>query len=239
MKSGRFFLLALLFGLMAAGSAYYMLEHLKTKYTPADLVSVVQATREIAEGTVITNEMVELGEVPANFVHQLAAQKMDEVVGSTVISNISAGEIILYPRLMEKSGDNRLSYKVPSGKRAVSVAVNAVSGISGHLKSGDHIDVVAVVEVPGATDADPKKVYSLLALQDIQILAIGAEGQEVSAKTDKTTVTLAVNAREGQLLTLIDEEGKIRLALRRTGDTTRQPLPPLKVQDLLVGTLGG
>ena len=66
-----------------------------------------------------------------------------------VISKISKGEQILSSRVLgDSTGQGRMSYTVPSGKRAISVSVNEVSGVSGFIRPSDRIDVVATVNIP-------------------------------------------------------------------------------------------
>ena len=68
-----------------------------------------------------------------------------------------------------------MAYKVPLNKRAVAVAVNEVSAVSFNIQPGDHVDVMATVDIDDAAAGNP--AAAVLILQDIEVLSVGAKGR--------------------------------------------------------------
>jgi pilus assembly protein CpaB len=110
--------------------------------------------------------------------------------------------------------------------RAVTVAVDPVSGVGGYLKPGDHVDVVATFRTFGID----REAVARTVLQDVQLLALGSQiekerlrkdGAKPSFSSGKDTATLLVTPAEAERLALAEAEGKLRLALRSAGDIAR------------------
>ena len=101
----------------------------------------------------------------------------------------------------------------------MTVGVNEVTGVAGFIKAGDYVDVV--VNFDSAMVGD---YASQVVMQNILVLAANHETEistgDVTVKESVKdankmgTVTMAVTADEAAKLTLADERGKIRLALR-------------------------
>ncbi|MEQ8175155.1 MAG: Flp pilus assembly protein CpaB [Syntrophomonadaceae bacterium] len=223
----KYWLIAVVFGLLVAALFYRYLNDMKTAYTPKDLVTVVKARENIPKDTVINANSLVVEEIPAQYVHPDAVRDKTAVVGKVTTSNIAAGEQILNQKMLGASDEEkRLAYAIPQNKRAMSVAIDSVSGVSGNVQRGDMVDVVAVVEVKATGEADPIP-YSILVVQNVMVLSIGqntATNVEKKAQ-DSTTVTLAVSVEEAQRLALATEKGAIRLLLRSPVDkaTTTSP----------------
>ncbi|ADI02674.1 Flp pilus assembly protein CpaB [Syntrophothermus lipocalidus] len=238
--SKKYWILAILFGLAATVLAYRYIAGVKARYEPKNLVQVVVAATDIPKNSVITREKVKLELVPAQFAHPAAVRDLDEVVGRVAASYIVAGEEILSAKIIsDAEKTNKLAYAVPMGKRAVSVPVNAVSGVSGLVRPGDRVDVIATVEL--ASGQENVAVTSFI-LQDVEVLAVDQNLDETkpvpAAKEEAapaTTVTLAVTPEEARPLVLASEQGSIRLALRAPADHDRVMLPPVRLVDIVGG----
>jgi pilus assembly protein CpaB len=115
-----------------------------------------------------------------------------------------------------------MAYAVRPPRRAVTVALDPVIGVAGFPKPGNHVDVLA-------TFTTDRGMVTRTVLQDVEILALGAEIQPVSkdpnAKdqaeaSQQPTATLAVLPGEAERLILAEARGKLRLALRSVEDDT-------------------
>lgn len=235
----RYWVLALLFGVAAAVLVYRYTEDVKERYEPKNLVDVVVAAANIPKNSIILREQLKLERIPAQYAHPLAIRDIKEVVGQTAVADISQGEQVLSNRLVSgRAKRDKLAYIVPQGKRAVSVAVNPVSGVSGLIRPGDRVDVLATLEVPSGQE---QVTMTAFALQDVEVLAVDqslSETKPTSGKEETVqtkTVTLAVSPEEARRLVLASERGSIRLALRSPADRERISLPPLRVVDIVGG----
>ncbi|MCR4427582.1 MAG: Flp pilus assembly protein CpaB, partial [Firmicutes bacterium] len=151
---------------------------------------------------------------------------------------IASGQEILVKSLVgEEKRLTRLAYAVPVGKRAVSVQVDDVSGVSGMLRPGDRVDVLGTFDVPGG--AGQPFSGTTIFLQNIEVLAVGqslsdaapAEGGGAGGKYG--TVTLAVTPADARPLTLVSERARIRLALRSPVDEGRAVVSPFEMRMLI------
>ena len=113
--------------------------------------------------------------------------------------------------------------------RAVSLPVDASSGVAGLLKPGDLVDVMATVE-----EAGQPRTFALM--QAAPVLAVGrsfsASGgaQEtggIAGAGAADTVTLAGSPYEAEQLSHLEQVGRLKLVLRSAGDRERVALPAI------------
>ena len=199
--------------LLALGSTFLAARFLNNK--PAadprgQLMEVVVATQTIPQRTRITQEMVSSQKVPTSYIHSDALRSLKLAVGRVTQAEIMAGEQVLIGRLVEKGKEPSLSYAIPPGMRAITVAANEVIGVAGFILPGDRIDVLATFPGEKAGEETTTTV-----LESVEVLAISQDREEGEKKAKvATTVTLAVDAHGAAKLTLAEEMGKLRLALR-------------------------
>ncbi len=242
--SKKYWILALLLALTAAIVFYQFLMELQRRYEPRDLQSVMVATRDIEQNALIGPGDVEVARIPSQYVHGDAVRNKKNVVGKVAINKIAGGEQVLSSRLLGDSrNQGRMAYTVPAGKRAISIAVNEVTGVSGFIQPSDRIDVVVTANIPvsGAGGQEVVRPYTVLALQDLEVLAVGRsfratpvseEGAE-KKPVESSTLTLAVDPQQALVLTMAAERGDIRLMLRPPGETATPAIPPMDLPKLV------
>ncbi|NLW45462.1 MAG: Flp pilus assembly protein CpaB [Syntrophomonadaceae bacterium] len=235
----KYWILSLVFALAAAALFYQFIIGVQKRYEPEGMQQVMVATRDIEQNSLIGPGDVETTRIPSQYVHPRAVRDKKDVVGKVAISSIAGGEQILSTRLLGESGNQgRMSYTVPPGKRAISIAVDEVTGVSGFIKPSDRVDVVVTANIPtGPAGQETLKTYTVLALQDLEVLAVGKSlpvsvGNE--EKADGNTLTLAVEPQQALILTLAAERGDIRLMLRPPGEQEKPAVPPVDLPRLLV-----
>ncbi len=235
--------IALILAAVAAGMVYLYLQQLQVGVAGADKGPVVIASSDIPEKTRITRSMVKQVEMPVDYIHPRAARNLNDVVGAIASQPLVAGEQIILNRVVKgKETEAGLSYLVPQGKRAVTIAVDEVSAVGWNVRPGDHVDIIGTIEVPmpvrGSSGERETRVITVVALQDVEVLAVGTDteivkdqGKEKEIKTK--TVTLAVTLDEAKPLVLADEEGKIRMALRSPLERGKVFSSPFELEDFL------
>jgi pilus assembly protein CpaB len=110
---------------------------------------VLVATQNIAAASVLTDDMVELREVPADFVNPHALTNPDRAVGRYAAVAFVQGEQILGTRVSEmpiQTGET-FARNVPVGLRAISIAYDEVIGPGALVQPGDFVDVIAYFEL--------------------------------------------------------------------------------------------
>jgi len=250
-------ILALITGLVAAIVVFVALsqgggggDNAKPGSAVTTTSAVVVAKSDIAAGTEITADMVEVIEVPDSLLVRDAFTSTQLVVGEAARYPIAAGEQVTRARVGANAEGDGLAFVVPAGMRAIAVSVDEITGVGGLILPGDRADVIAVISDQAGAD-NPDRVVTVL--QDVEVLAVAQSAQEpvpaadeeaaAQAETDGAsttsgqlpedaepqpsarTVTLALTPEQVQLLALVQEEGSIYLSLRRFGDKAQPQLP--------------
>lgn len=199
---------------------------------------VLIATRDIPVGAAIEKDMVDSKIVPNQYIQPQAVGALDRVQGMVAVSAIAKDEQITLPKLKypqeERRGSSLLN--VPPGKRAIAISVDNIASLVGMIRPNDHVDVIAMVPVPG-TAPDGTQITQLVALplfQDVLVLAVGDqtadEGGRYSKRAEKQEgsplITLALGAQEANIIAFVHEQSKIRLTLRSPADSKIEKVAP-------------
>ena len=140
-----------------------------------------------------------------------------------------------------------LAFRTPPGKRAYTILIDSLSAVGGLINPGDFVDIIAHLEVPseeepvepgrgirGAVDQE-KPTLSTMVFQNVQILAVdqslqGPAGPQARrgaapAQARALNVTVALAPDEATLLSFIERNGQMKLALRAPSDTKTVAIP--------------
>lgn len=218
-------------------------------------VTVVVARQDILENVQINEDMVQEETVPKKFVQPGAITKLVLATGQVTVAPIRKGEQVTNTKLVSFGRESGLAVKIPQGKRAVSIAVDDVSGVAGLIKPNNFIDVLATFDFGNETNA---KTYTFTILEGILVLAVaddlgagimentaakkGEKGllgaASLSALGDgmkKKAVTLALIPSDAQKLVLAQETGAITLSLRPQWEKDE----PLNLEPATPGSVTG
>lgn len=231
----RIYIIAIIASILAGISLFNYLLMVK-KEARVDFEDVVIATADIEERSVITAEMVTTKQVPKDGIHPQAAISVNQAVGMISPEKIYKDEQILLPKLKkigEKTG-GQLSYNVPENMRAITVAVDEISGISGFINTGDHVDILGVIT---AKNGQENQQTSTMFLQNILVLAVGKSLNSTSAEASKdkdskdaksayTSVTLLTTPNDAVRLNLLTTTGAMRIILRGPTDQATTSVEP-------------
>ncbi len=230
--------IAIIFGLAAGYSALRFLNSRPEVVQPAtgdgETVPVVLAARDLTLGTVLAQEDLQLIEWPATALPVGYASTPEELVGQSLISDVSTNEAILRSKLAQ-DGLRGIIPLIPEGMRAMSIAVDQIVGVAGFVTPQTRVDVILIMEPQGSQDA-----VSKIILQNILALAAGEEIRETEDGTPVTVpvVTVAVTPEEAEKLALASNEGVIRLALRHALDLQAVETQGERASRLFSGTPG-
>jgi pilus assembly protein CpaB len=198
---------------LAAGVAYlgnaWLERRLDAPQEPVDTVAVVAAAKDIPVDTPIDQTFLRLLQVPRPLLPAGAVTDPNELLGKVLKERVYAGEMILERRLLGDAGANVLSAVLEPGKRAITVRVNDVSGVSGFLLPGSHVDVISMRRGSKARTV----------LQNIKILAVGQTLQAAGeGAMPAKAVTLEVDPAQAEVLAEATDRGSVQLTLRHRSD---------------------
>jgi pilus assembly protein CpaB len=156
------------------------------------------------------------------------------VVGEAPAVALGRGELLLSKHF---EPDGAIGRMLEAGERAVAVKIDGVTGLGGFVRPGDRVDVLFFLRRDGR---EVVETQARTLLTDVRILAFG---KEVEARGDSRpvldarTAVLAVKEADAPLLLLGDTAGKLRLALRHTGEPShaaaQRPVPTATLADLV------
>ncbi len=147
---------------------------------------------------------------------------MEDFLGSVVRLRIAEGEPISAGRVVRPGERGFMAAVLNRGMRAVTVKINAASGVAGFAFPGDRVDVVLshkvdfiVPSIDGEDATTQEHVAGETVLQNVRVLAIDQDtdksGEEpVVAKT----ATLEVTPAQAEMVAIAAELGTLSLALR-------------------------
>jgi pilus assembly protein CpaB len=236
----RIFLLSLLLALIATVIfSLYVRPTQQTAGGSLEMVEMVVAKNDIKQDTTITTDMLVTKSFPKSSLPNGVELEADQVVGKIAMERIVAGEPIASSRLVDANSDSAaLVYKIPEGKRAISVAYNEVMGVAGFVSPGDYVDVISVLTLKPKGEDEEIDAARIL-LQNMLVLAVGGMKTE-GTKSDTVdnaplnTITLAAAPQEAEILTFSEEKGKIRLILRGAKDNDPVNTPGVDENNMLI-----
>lgn len=227
-KSKTWFAVTLLLAILTGLLVYRYLSSLNESPVEEMIAQVVARSR-IAAGTKISKDMLGTVEVPVKYAHPSAVSVPESVTGRFALSDIYPGEVVHTGRVAAENTVTEVTYRTPEGLRAVTVPVNALSGVAGLLQPGHRVDVlVAFTEDDPVADA---KVVTVV--QNALVLAVGQDLLGSGEPQSVDNVTLALTPAEVQLVALGEFIGNLKLSARPAGDTGKPDLSHMTVERML------
>ncbi|MDB4910059.1 MAG: cpaB [Gemmatimonadetes bacterium] len=210
------FYIAVLVAAVATYGVYRALEASKENNRVVT-AQVVVASQDIPEGHVIDKIALTTGQWPVQTLPAGAFSSVDSVVGRVTRVPVFQGEPIVPGRLAPAGTTGGLEIKIAPGKRAMSVKINDVAGISGLIQPNSRVDVLVNIR----DDRSEKELQvAKLFMENMRVLSVGQQvtrgddGKPINA----TTATLEVTPDEAERLAIAMGQGSIALVLRGYGD---------------------
>ena len=206
---------------------FYQITERRPAQAAVDTKLLVVAKADLPMGAVITENDLRVIDFPENAYPRDGYQEIAEVVDRSVTQQILSNEAITASRVTEKGAGFGLAPLIPDGYRAVAIAVNQVSGVSGFLMPGSKVDVLLSAIPRGGEER-----LTTTVLENISVLSTGQKQQPDANGQPQNVpvVNLLLTPEDSELLTLATQEGKIQLTLRNPLDkstyVTAAPPPP-------------
>ncbi|MCX8007232.1 MAG: Flp pilus assembly protein CpaB [Coriobacteriia bacterium] len=188
------------------------------------LVAVKAAARGASAEELVRSKAIETRAVPRQYVAENAVSSLAAIEGQVLAVDVSAGEQITRAKFAYPSQAG-IAYSIPEGLVAVSIPADDVKCVSGSLKPGDTVMVLATFD-PGP---DGKQPETRILLPKAKVLAVN--GQLVQTQEEKQasrglastasngrsgtvpTVTLALSPADVVKLVFAEEQGSVWLSL--------------------------
>lgn len=233
----RNFLLVLAGALVLAVGARVALSG-NDKPKPPPMVQVLIAAQDLPAGTLLAStatqwQAMQQGSVPKNAILRSdpAARTLQ---GGLLHNAVSRGAVIQTGDIISTDTPGFLAAALKPGMRAVSVAINDVSGNAGLIQPGDYVDLLLTQTLQGNPQNPARSVVSETIATMLRVIAVGSTLQRpkdsdgASPNAAARTVTLEVTPRSAEAINVAARLGDLSLALRSFAHTGNQPLsaPP-------------
>jgi pilus assembly protein CpaB len=240
---------AIAFGLIAAFFAAQYLDSARLRLeADAQPVEVLVAQESLPVGStaeqLIQDELIVSQSIPRQYVSDGAVSSSASIEGQVLAFPVSKGEQITAARF-KFPAEAGLSYAVPKDYVAISLPNNAVKGVSGLIRPGDHVMVLATFEPTQEGEEADETVEAItkVILRKVRVIATGTtlatpESGTTTAASDEeqqssgalaqnqaeqqapSTITLALPPAEAEKIVFAEEQGRVWLAL--IGSTTTE-----------------
>ena len=214
-------LAALALGMVAYNANQKPLQVTQSEPTPL-MVNYLVAAHPLPAGTLARQEDFTTRSAPSGSVPPAAILDSENarigLRGGLVRRWLDTGSLVTAEDVLRPRDRGFLASVLEPGTRAISINVDAETGVSGLIWPGDHVDVVLTHEMQNADPAH--KTVSETVLQDVRIIAIdqkivqGAPDNNTSAGEVARTVTLQVAPEQVEKITVAEHLGKLSLAMR-------------------------
>jgi Flp pilus assembly protein CpaB len=171
------------------------------------MVNIPVVRRDIAMGSVITDDMLANWSVPRDYVVPGALRSRSDVVGSRALRFIGKGEPVTASAIAGGKGAANLATRIPPDMRAYTILLSRSSAGTADLRPGDKVDVLS-------TGGEPPRTATLLTGR--LILSVGnlsGQGPEEAPGSGAPAITLLVAPREAELLAQAVCSGEISVSL--------------------------
>ena len=203
--------------------------------------TVVRMCQDVKEGEQLTVSMVEEVEVGNYNLPGNVYRSISDVEGMYLTTDVYVGDYIFPSKVSEDAGlENTYLYNLNGEKQAMSITIdNFAQGLSGKLKSGDIVSVIAPNYQNSRETIIPQE------LRYVEVIAVTANSgydanvEKQSSEEEKelpSTVTLLVKPEQAMILAELEEEGTIHLGLVYRG-TTENASKFIEAQELILQEL--
>jgi len=238
----RFILLLLVNVMLVIGVVFFTRSWLANRDTTApepqvvaqvtrspDLVYVLTASNDLKPGTLLNKSHLEWQQWPEknlapSYIYRdvdseddVRKTGEDSVIGAVVRYGLAQGQPIVQGAVVKPGERGFLAAILDPDKRAVSIPVTAAAGGAGLILPGDHVDVILTqqVNLEKTDGAEVRRHASEPILSDIRIIALDhkVRGDPADPAVARTA-TLEVTPKQGEVLAVAEELGKLSLSLR-------------------------
>lgn len=237
--------MALTFGVAAAFLARTLLEgdpsqpQVAANTPPVEMGTIVVAAEPLRYGVELSRANLRELEWPANAVPAGAFAKIDDILNSedrrVALAAIEINEPLLDWKITGAGQRASLSARIDEGRKAVSIRVTDVFGVSGFVLPGERVDILLTRRDRqiGSDGGGQQDAYTDVLLQNVPVLAADQLVDERSEDpTVAKTVTVAVTTEQAQKLALASSVGQLSLILRGAGSVESRSTRRVSLSDL-------
>ena len=218
---------------------------------PLATTAYLTAARILPAGTLAKDDdfavkTAPAGELPPN-AFEAGPDTLSSIRGALIRHFLEAGAIVTTADILRPRERGYLAAVLAPGTRAVSIGVDAITGVAGLIWPGDQVDVILTQEIDQADAPLARRVLSETILTNIRVIAVDQEivqgataasgapqqgASSISPGRNARTVTLQVDADAAEKLSIAQRLGHLALAIRSASEA-----PPTSALAAAIGTI--
>lgn len=230
---GRRLIVVLLIAAMIAGGVFYFARMMQQSAPAPQMATNVQApppastqvlvaAKDLPSGTIIQANSLVFRSWPEDGVDQTAyvvqgSGTVEEFDGAVVRAGIRSGEPIIRTNMIKRGESGFMAAVLKPGMRAVSLPINATTGVAGFVFPGDYVDLVLahVVNIEDKEGQARAHNVSETILHNIRVIGVDQRaGDQDQAPAVGNVVTVETTPEQAESITLAQRMGELRLVLR-------------------------
>jgi pilus assembly protein CpaB len=229
-RSRRLLLVSVLLAAGGIGLLALYLHRFETEVSGGERVQLLAVIKPVPRGTVLTQDMLGVREVPVSYVESRAvkAAELSKVKGIRTAIDLDPQDSLLWTDLAIAVENRDLSSLVQPGNRAFTIETPRNANGNDMIRPGDYVDVLATFTT-GSTTSTATRATKVL-LQRVLVLAVGSETerQAFQGQTNEkgshtrrnSNLTLSLKLDEAQMIAAATEQGELSVVLRGATDPT-------------------
>jgi len=193
---------------------------------------VLVARKALPVGTIIDAESLTYQPWPkelvqsAYYIEGSPGADIAKLLGTVVRNPVTAGQPLTHGALVGPNDRGFLAAALGPGMRAITVPVNATTGVAGFIFPGDRVDMVLTQQVEGGGDGPSLKVSETI-VRNVRVLAtdqrIDSKGEDGKTEVKVfANVTLEATPRIAEKVAVAQSMGQLSLSLRSIADSTAE-----------------
>jgi pilus assembly protein CpaB len=218
--------------LAAAGGTAFMIQAWMDNQRAALLASVPKeakpvgnevlvARKDLPAGTILRPDDLRWqiwpeGSVPGAYAVK-GRNQLKNFVGNVIRRGVGAGEPLTLSRVVKPGERGFMAAVLSDDYRAVTVPINATSGVAGFIFPGDRVDLILAHEFrsDGEDSGKKSRVAGETVLTNLRVLAIDQRTDDQKGRPALgKTVTLEVTPKQVEKIAVAAQLGRLSLALR-------------------------
>ncbi len=192
---------ALAIGAVVFAVATFASAQARLSSVDAETVPVCTAAHAIEAGTTLEADMLTMRDVPASLVAEGALSSQEEAAGKLTVEPIPANGQVTAGALAASDAASSLAGALDANSRAISVAVDAETGLAGLIRHGDRVDVLS----EGRTIVEGAKV-------------VAVDSSLSETLEEYATVTMQVSPEDAAAIQAAQALAPVRLSMRAAAD---------------------
>ena len=189
---------------------------------PVHKTKILVAAKPLRPGSLLKADDLEAADIedtklpPGFIVDEPNARR--ELTGGMIRRSLGQHEAVSNVEIVRPGDHGFLAAVLRPGFRAVTVAVDAVSGTAGLISPGDRVDLILTQQIDAPNQALGRRVAAETVQRDVRVIAIDSQlMQGAVANTEQTparTITLEVSSANAEQVQVATRLGRLSLAVR-------------------------